>query len=161
MLCMTCCCCSTGDLSTTRVLLNEDNVSDTTDTGLSLLHISCISGGTFTPTVGVGIAQWLECQTCDWKVVGSNPCRSGSRIFFSRVDFLCWLLFRYPFHPRVTTVAHKRSRSFCQKHRWQVTAKHTYICGFAWSDMVHGCMVFTELVSRWLQFHVAPAMPAL
>ena len=46
---------------------------------------------------------------------------------FSRVDFLCWLLFRYPFHPRVTrTVARKKSRSFCQKCRWQVTAKHAY-----------------------------------
>ena len=31
--------------------------------------------------------------------------------------------FRYPFHPRVTTVARKKSRSFCQKCRWQVTAK--------------------------------------
>ena len=28
-------------------------------------------------------------------------------------------------------------------------------------DMVHGCMVYTELAPRWLQFHVAPAMPAL
>ena len=36
------------------------------------------------------------------------------------------LLFQYPFHPCVTAVAHKRSRSFCQKCRWQVTAKHTY-----------------------------------
>ena len=36
------------------------------------------------------------------------------------------LLFRYPFHPRVTAVACKRSRSFGQKCRWQVTAKHTY-----------------------------------
>ena len=36
-------------------------------------------------------------------------------------------LFRYPFHPRVTAVARKRSRSFCQKCRWQVTAKHTCI----------------------------------
>ena len=27
--------------------------------------------------------------------------------------------------------------------------------------MVHGCMVYTELAPRWLQFHVAPAMPAL
>ena len=35
-------------------------------------------------------------------------------------------LFRYPFHPRVTTVARKRSRSFCQKCRWQVIAKHAY-----------------------------------
>ena len=57
---------------------------------------------------------------------GSNPCRSGGRIFFSRVDYLCWLLFRYPFHPRVAAVARKRSRSFCQKCRWQVTVKHVY-----------------------------------
>ena len=54
------------------------------------------------------------------------PAGTAERIFFSRVDFLCWLLFRYPFHPRVTTVARKKSRSFCQKCRWQVTAKHAY-----------------------------------
>ena len=53
-----------------------------------------------------------------------------------------WLLFRYLFHPRVTAVARKRPQSLCQKWRWQVTAKHA--CGFAWSDMVHGCMVYTE-----------------
>ena len=35
-------------------------------------------------------------------------------------------LIRYPFHPRVTAVARKRSRSFCQKCMWQVTAKHAY-----------------------------------
>ena len=34
--------------------------------------------------------------------------------------------FRYPFHPRVTAVARKRPRSFCQKCRWQVTVKHAY-----------------------------------
>ena len=39
-----------------------------------------------------GIAQWLEHRTCDWKVAGSNPCWSGGRIFFSRIDFLCWLI---------------------------------------------------------------------
>ena len=75
---------------------------------------------------GAGIAQWLEHRTRDWKVAGSNPCWNGGRIFISRVDFLCWLLFRYPFHPRVTTVARKKSRSFCQKCRWQVTAKHAH-----------------------------------
>ena len=46
---------------------------------------------TFWSQVGTGIAQWLERQTRDWKVPGSYPCRSGGRIFFSRVDFLCWL----------------------------------------------------------------------
>ena len=42
-------------------------------------------------TEGAGIAQWLERRTRDWKVAGSNPCWNGGRIFFSRVDFLCWL----------------------------------------------------------------------
>ena len=75
---------------------------------------------------GAGIAQWLEHWTRDRKFAGSNRCRSSGRIFFSRVNFLCWLLFQYPFHPLVTTVARKRPRSFCQKYRWQVTAKHAY-----------------------------------
>ena len=74
--------------------------------------------------LGVGIAQWLQRRTRDQKVAGSNPCMSDGRIFFSTVNFQCWLLFRYPFHPRVITVARKKTRSFCQKCRWQVTAKH-------------------------------------
>ena len=74
----------------------------------------------------VGIAQWLERRIRDWKVVGSNPCWRGGIIFFSRVNFLCWLLFQYPFHHRVTAVACKRSWSFCQKCRSQVTAKQAY-----------------------------------
>ena len=40
-------------------------------------------------------AQWLERQTRDRKVAGSSPGRSGGRIYFSRVNFLCWLLFWY------------------------------------------------------------------
>ena len=35
------------------------------------------------------IAQWLERWTCGQKVVGSNPRRSGGRIVFSGVNFLC------------------------------------------------------------------------
>ena len=42
---------------------------------------------------GAGIACWLERRTRDRKVAGSNPGRSGGRIFFSRVNFVCWLLF--------------------------------------------------------------------
>ena len=56
------------------------------------------------------VAPWLECRTRDQKVAGSSPGRSGRLIFFSRVNFLCGLLFRYPFHPRVTAVVRKR---FC------------------------------------------------
>ncbi len=108
---------------------------------------------------GAGIAQWLEHRTRDWKVAGSNPCWNGGRIFFSRVDFLCWLLFRYPFHPRVTTVAKKDPGHSAKSAggMLQLNTHTPYVCGFAWSDMVHGCMVYTELAPRWLQFHVAPA----
>ena len=35
-------------------------------------------------------------------------------------------LVRCPFHTRVTAVARKRPRPFCQKCRWQVTPKHAY-----------------------------------
>ena len=102
-----------------------------------------------------GIAQWLERRTRDWKIAGSNPCWSRWIIFFSWVDFLCWLLFRYHFHPRVTAVTRKRSRSFCQKCRWQVTAKHAYTLRMwlcmkwhgAWLYDVHRTCAETAAVS--------------
>ena len=87
-----------------------------------------------------GIAQWLERQTRDWKVTGLNPCWSGGIIFFSRVGFLCWLLFWYLFHPHVTAVARKRSWSFCQKCRWQVTAKRIHLTYVALHEATW-CMV--------------------
>ena len=90
---------------------------------------------------GVGIAQRLERRSPDRKVAGSNPCRSGGIKKFSRVNFLCWLLFRYPFHPRVTAVARKRPRSFCQKCRWQVTAKHALHLTYVALHEVAWCMV--------------------
>ena len=117
---------------------------------------SCMNASTLQ---GVGITQWSEHWTHDWKVTGSNPCRTSRRIFFSRVNFLCWLLFRYPFHPRVSTVtavAHQISWSFCQKCRWQVTAKHaSTLCMWlcmkwhgAWLYGVHRTCAETAAVSR-------------
>ena len=55
----------------------------------------------------IKIAQWLERRTRDRKVAGSSPGRNGVNIFFSIIHFLCWLLFRYPFHPRDPSVARK------------------------------------------------------
>ena len=107
-------------------------------------------------TWGAGITRWLECRTRDWKVAGSNPCRSGRREKkICRVNFLCWLLFWYPFHPRVTAVARKRSRSFCQKCRLQVIAKHActlsmWLCmkwHGAWLYGVHRTYAETAAVS--------------
>ena len=44
------------------------------------------------------------------------------------INFLWRLLLRSPFHRRVTGVARKRSRPFCQRCRWQATVKH--VCTF-------------------------------
>ena len=100
------------------------------------------------------VSSWL-------KGFGFEPCRSGGRIFFSRVNFLRWLLFRHPFHPRVTAVAHKRSQPFCQKCRWQITATETRMhLTYVALHEVTWCMVVwcTQNAPRRQQFHVAPAM---
>ena len=63
--------------------------------------MSCCSWSfcTFSHTVsllsslGARIACWLERRTHDRKVASSNPGRRCRRIFFSRVNFVCWLLF--------------------------------------------------------------------
>ena len=73
--------------------------------------------------------SWTEAQTFYLPFDSS----SSALIWSSQLAWLktwskltmCRLLFWYPFHPCVTKVAHKRSWSFCQKCRWQVTAKHT------------------------------------
>ena len=58
---------------------------------------------------------------------------------------------------RVTAVARKRSRSFCQKCRWQVTAKHIYTLPmWLWMkwhcNLVRGWMVYTELAPKRQHF---------
>ena len=39
--------------------------------------------------VPVGKAFLVECRTHDGKVASLNPRRSGGRIFFSRINFVC------------------------------------------------------------------------
>ena len=61
-------------------------------------------------------------------------------------------LIRYPFHPRVTAVARKRPRSFCQKCRWQVTAKHAYTLRMWLCMKWHGACLYGVRRTRrdWL-----------
>ena len=113
--------------------------------------------------VSAGTTQWIERRTRDWKVEGLNPCRSGGRISFSRVNFLCWLLFWYPFHPRVTTVARKKMPVILpnvQVTGYSSTRMHLTYVGL---HEVTWCRVVwcTQNAPRWQQFLVAPAMPAL
>ena len=58
-----------------------------------------------------------------------------------------------PLHPCVMAVACKRSWSFCKKCRLQLNTYALYICGFTWSDMVHGCMVYTECTETAAVLH--------
>ena len=94
----------------------------------------------------------VECRTCDRKFTRLSPGRSGRRMFFSRVNFSCWLLIQYRLHPCAKAAACERSQSFCQKYRWKVM--------WLWMKwhckLVHGCMVYTENALRRQQFHVAP-----
>ena len=118
------------------------------------------------PHWAVWIDQWLEHRTHDQKVVGSVL--TGAAGSFSSPGSTSGAdSFRYLFHPCVTEVAHRRSHSFCQKCRWQVTAKHTctthnYV---AWNEVtlqtdtwlydVHRTCAKTVAVSNGIN-HVTP-----
>ena len=105
--------------------------------------------------------QWMKCKqkSGNSSVVRApdlwlkgrrfKSCRCGRRIFFLIQGWLSVLLFRYPFHPSVTALARKRSRSFWQKCRWQVTAKHAYVAlhEVTWLYGVHRTCAETAAVS--------------
>ena len=52
----------------------------------------------------------VECQTRDRKVASLNPSRRSGIIIFSKVNFVCWVLFWCLFHPCVTAMARKKPR---------------------------------------------------
>ena len=108
--------------------------------------------------------QWLVCKPPTAGRAGrerekesgkrdkASFCTAVRQMFVSKVLFnfsrrenfllqsqLCVLtLIRCPFHPRVTAVARKRPRSFCQKCRWQVTPKQANILDptkSEWADL--------------------------
>ena len=73
-------------------------------------------------------ACWLERRTHDRKFASSNPGRKGGTIFFSRVNFVCWLSFGVRSTP-VLPQWHVKDPSHSTKSaggRWQVTPKHLY-----------------------------------
>ena len=118
--------------------------------GVNIHLLSCLLRGSGDSSVVRASDSWS-------KGPGFESRQERRENFFSGVSFMCWLLFRYPFHPCVTAIAHKRSRSFCQKRRWQVTAKHTYTLSmWLWMKwhckLVRGWMVYTELVPRRQHF---------
>ena len=103
---------------------------------------------------------WLGGRVMDWRFESWQK-QWENVLLRSQLSVLT--LFQYPFHPNATTVTYKRSGLYCHKCRWQVSAKHTCIL-HTWLQikwhckLVHGCMVYTKLVPRQQQFHVAPDM---
>ena len=80
--------------------------------------------------LGRGGGSLVEWWIHDQKISGLTSSRSGGRIFFSRVNLSCWLLFWYPFHPIVTTIG----------GRLRLNIHASYICPFEWSDTVNWWM---------------------
>ena len=62
----------------------------------------------------MGIAQLVECRTCGQKIASSDPGRSSRRMFFSRVNFLCWLLLVVLFSLMLLQWHVKDSRDFAK-----------------------------------------------
>ena len=99
--------------------------------------------------------------------MGLSPSRSGGKIFFSMVNFLCWLLFQFLFQPPTPA-----NPMLLQKHLknpghsakgaggWlQLNTHAPYLGGFALSDQIW-CMAewSTQNTPRQQQFQVAPGM---
>ena len=85
------CCCykACGRIQTECRMLSNNQGLTPTSLGMSVSLSTLMSMPLPYFFWGAGIAQWLERPTHDRKIAGSNPCWSGGRIFFSRVNFLC------------------------------------------------------------------------
>ena len=122
---------------------------------VSLLSLSVMYGfGRRQRSGWAGIAQRLGRRTRDRNVAGSSLAGAAGEFSSPGSTFCAGFYFAIPPPPppRVSAVARKRSQLFCQKRRWQVTAKHTctYFWGLEWRDTVNWCMVvwYTHNVGR-------------
>ena len=96
------------------------------------------------------VEHWT--QNCE--VVGSSPIRSGRRLFFSRVSFLCWLRFRYQF--RNETVEWLSPLPILMQESfwwWQYSSRCSV--DFAFISNLHSwanCLCLHVIVRGWLLF---------
>ena len=72
------------------------------------------------------------------------------------------VLFQYSFHACVTAVKDPGHSAKSAGSRLQLNmhVPYVYIYGFVWSDMGHGCMVYTQS-AKTAAVNVAPAMSVL
>ena len=85
-----------------------------------------------------------ERRTRDRKVASSNPGRSSGRIFFSRLNFVCWLSFGVRSTPVLPQWHVKDPGNSAKKSRWQVPPKHAYTFDPSKSDWADYASVMGE-----------------
>ena len=78
----------------------------------------------FSPQVESGVSSVVRAPGSWLKVRGFESLQEQRENLLLQGQLSVQTLIWYSFHPRVTAVARKRSRPFCQKCRWQDTAKH-------------------------------------
>ena len=74
--------------------------------------------------MGFRIAQSEKCWTCDEKVANYDSQQWWWENFLLQSYLSVLTLIQCELHPLVTTVAHRRPWSFCQKCKWLVTPKY-------------------------------------
>ena len=72
-----------------------------------------------------GIACWWIASLVIERIRVRIPAEAAAEFSSPEVTF-CADSYSVSVSPRVTAVARKKPRSFCQKCRWQVTPKHAY-----------------------------------
>ena len=108
------------------------SLSQTTFSLMSPRTYMSLFPGTFRWLSQTTFSQWTQ-ESWDGLVVRAPDSWLKGRGFkslqerrdnlFSRVSFLSWLLFWYPFHPRIHAVARKRSRPLSQRTLWSLSSK--------------------------------------
>ena len=109
-----------------------------------------------------GIACWLDRRFVISRLRVRIPAGAAGE-FSSPESTLCADSYSVSVPPRVTAVARKRPRSFCQKCWWQVTPKHAYTLDptkSEWADYaavqtMHGNVSGNEL-TRNLSWNIRP-----
>ena len=117
-------------LTDQSISLGEQNITHThynIQNKHNLLHV-CINVG-ITHPIFVWITQEKKALTTKGTCNKDDNSSKASVAVFGwacKTNIIKWCLSNFICtRTCVTTVARKRSRSFCQKYRWQVTAKHT------------------------------------
>ena len=95
-------------------------------TTTSFSAFSYQKGGHWILDMGSGDSSVVRASDLRLKGPGFESWQEQQENFLLQGQLSVLTLISVSVPPHVSAVAHKRSRSFCQKCRWQVTAKHTY-----------------------------------